>query len=179
MAEETKKRAPLKIILKIFIALCAVCAIFLIGGYLYISSAGFIRRHVFPRIEKNLNRKISAEGISFSPFSSIKFSRMKIANPAKPGEPPLFAAEEISVRYRALSFLSDAPVIHEISAVKPEINVLVFHNGTTSLDDIIPKQPAGKPAAPKTAEKKPAEPSAPQPPADLPDFSLENFDMRG
>ena len=179
MAEETKKRAPLKIILKIFIALCAVCAIFLIGGYFYISSAGFIRRHVFPRIEKNLNRKISAEGISFSPFSSIKFSRMKIANPAKPGEPPLFAADEISVRYRALSFLAGAPVIHEISAVKPEINVLVFHNGTTNLDDIIPKQPAGKPAAPKTAEKKPAEPSAPQPPAALPDFSLENFDMRG
>lgn len=148
-----------------------VMAVLIAGIYLYIGSGHFIRTFVFPRVESRTSRQISAEGISFSPLSSISMKNFTMSDPAKPGDVPLLKVSSFAMNYNGFSFLTGKPTVNSLNVNDPEVNLLVYQDGSTNLEGIGGKQlAAGQPAPQKEGGKQPSR---------LPDFLLKNLDVTG
>ncbi len=121
--------------------------ILLMAAYLLVTSSGFIKRVIIPRIGAAIHADITVTEISVHPFSKILIRGLKVQ--AKDQE-PLLAASEVSASYSLWSILRGNPRIAEIVLVSPTVIVVDNPDGTSNLD-----------ALSQGAEKKPAKSSRP------------------
>ena len=141
-----KKRRWPKVLAIIFALFCCLLA----GLYFYISSASFVRSQVFSRVQAQLNQPISAEGINFSPFSSLELNDFTL------GDDPFLKAQKIKVAYDLMSIINGNIKVNEVTVENAELNVIVNRDGKLNILSKVVEKIEDKPApkAKKKSEKK-------------------------
>src|SRR6478609_197155 len=101
--------------------LFAVIIVLLVVLYFVISSSAFLKAVVLPRVAKAANADVTVADISLSPFSQITLDKLTVT---PPGAEPILTADQVRVRYSLSSILSGNYVVHEISLVRPVVQIV-------------------------------------------------------
>ncbi len=132
--------------LKICGYLCLVLVVLLVVGYFVVSSAWFIQGQVLPRVSRAAGLPVTAEGVSFSPFSRLELTGVQAG--AKPS--PLFSAKVVRIRYRLMALLRGQVKVDEVLLDGARVELVQNADGTWNLP---PSQPPVAPPAAKPGGK--------------------------
>ncbi|HTI99808.1 MAG TPA: AsmA family protein [Dongiaceae bacterium] len=131
---------------------CVVGGLFLLllVGYFVVTSQGFLKSFVLPRVGKAINATVTADAIAFHPFHELDLQNLKVQTA---GAEPCVTAAEVHVRYELFNILKGNIDVDEITLVAPTVNVVQNADGTSNLDPLLKSQSsaAPKPAATKSA----------------------------
>lgn len=139
----SRPQTPLRRLGKI--ALLAVAALVVL--YFAVTSGPFLKAVVLPRVGKTLGAKVVASEISLSPFSKLHLKQVKVTTT---GANPVFAADEVLVRYRLGALLRGDLIVPQISLVAPKFDVVLQPDGTSNLDPLLARPTATTTAPPRT-----------------------------
>jgi uncharacterized protein involved in outer membrane biogenesis len=117
-------------------------------AYLVVTSSGFIKRVILPRVSAAIHADITVTDISVHPFSKITVRGLKVQ--AK-GQEPVITAPEVRASYSLWSILRGNLRISEIALVSPTVNLIENPDGSSNWDAL------------KGTEKKPSESKPPRP----------------
>lgn len=138
---------------KLLVLLGALGALLVIAWFV-VTSSGFLKAVVLPRVGSALNARVEAQSIALSPFSSLELRQFNLV---PNGADPLASAELVRVRYRLWDILGGRVAVDEILVRRPTLSLVQKADGTSNLDPILRKLAEGAaPAAPAPAE--PAKP---------------------
>lgn len=151
----------LAVILGVLVALLFVV-------YLVVTSSGFLKSMVLPRVGAVLNARVDAESISVSPFSSVEVRKLTVV---PNGAEPLASVDTVRLRYSLMAILGGRMAVDEIYLGSPSVSLVQKADGTSNLDPIL-KQMAQGAAAP-AGSPAPAPGSAKPVQLDLKSFKLE------
>lgn len=144
--------------------------VLLIAAWFVVTSAGFFKGVILPRVGKAMNAEITVADASISPLSRVVLRDLKVT---PKGAEPLLAAGEVRARYSLLAILRGNILVDEVAVVNPTITLVENADGTSNLDPLLKAvEPAG--------EKKPATPAKPSPPPslDIKTVRLDNATVR-
>ncbi|MCC7377049.1 MAG: AsmA family protein [Verrucomicrobiales bacterium] len=150
---------------KLLIALGALVVLLLVG-YFVVTSSGFAKSVVLPKVGAALNANVEAESISLSPFSSVEIRKLKVT---PQGRETLATVDLARVRYSSLfAILGGKLAIDEILVSDSVVTVVQRADGTSNLDPILKKlaEPAPAGTSPSASSQ------APQ--VDLRSFQVSN-----
>ena len=137
-----KRRSRLPRALRIAVWSVGVLLPLLLVAYLVVTSSGFIKRVILPRVSAAIHADVTVADISVHPFSKITVHGLKVQ--AK-GQEPVVTAAEVRASYSLWSILRGKPRISEIALVSPAVNLVENPDGSSNFDLL------------KASEKKPAE----------------------
>ncbi len=144
----TPGRAPSSLLRKLVWVL-GILVVLLVVAFFVVTSSGFIKAVVLPKVGAAMNATIEADTISLSPFSQVVVRGVKVKTT---GTEPLLEAEELRVRYSLMSILKGNYVVDELRLTTPKVVLVQNADGTSNLDPLLKKSatPAApaKPAAP-------------------------------
>ena len=143
-----KQRSWLQHALRIAVWVAGVLVILALAAYLVVTSSGFIKRVILPRVSAAIHAEITVTDISVHPFSKITVRGLKVQ--AK-GQEPVITAPEVRASYSLWSILRGKPRISEIALVSPTINLVENPDGSSNFDAL------------KASNKKPSESKPPRP----------------
>jgi len=148
-----------------------VFLVLILALYFVVTSAGFLKRVVLPRVGKALNASITVSDASISPFSRVVLKGLKVQTS---GAEPLVECDEVRLRYSLTDILRGNMDVDEVAMVSPKVVLLENPDGTSNLDPILKSQ------QPKPKEQKPAVPSQPAKPLriDLKQLSITGAILR-
>ena len=136
-----KQRSRLRRALPIAAWGAGVLALLTLAAYLVVTSSGFIKRVILPRVSAAIHADVTVTDISVHPFSKITVRGLKVQ--AK-GQEPVITAPEVRAGYSLWSILRGKPRISEIALVSPTVNLIENPDGSSNFDAL------------KASEKKPA-----------------------
>ena len=113
-----------------------------LAAYLVVTSSGFVKRFILPRVGAALHANVTVTDISVHPFSKITVQGLKVQ--AK-GQEPVITASEVNASYSLWSILRGKPRIFELTLVSPTVNLVENPDGSSNFEML------------KAAEKKPSE----------------------
>jgi uncharacterized protein involved in outer membrane biogenesis len=142
----TTKRKPLWLYFIGGALLLVVATFLLVGNGLFLKSV------VLPRVASQLNSDITADDISFSPFSSISIRGLKVV---PKGDEPLFAAKEIRARYRLFAILGGTITLDEVLIDTPQVTLVQRSATDSNLAKLTSGSPKSAPTAPATKSAAP------------------------
>src|ERR1035437_9574843 len=93
-------------------------AVLLVAAYFVVTSSGFIKRVILPRVSAAIHADVTVTDISVHPFSKITVRGLKVQ--AK-GQEPVITAPEVSVSYSLWSILGGNLRVYEAALVSPTI----------------------------------------------------------
>ena len=137
-----KQRSWLQRALPIAAWVAGVLVILTLVAYLVVTSSGFIKRVLLPRVSAAIHADVTVTDISVHPFSKITVRGLKVQ--AK-GQEPVITAPEVRASYSLWSILRGNPRISEIALVSPTVNVIENPDGSSNWDAL------------KASNKKPSE----------------------
>lgn len=137
--------------LKIFGGIGGILILLLIVAYFVVTSAGFFKSFILPRVSQAAHATVTVESAAISPFSQIVLRNLKVQTT---GSEPLVAAPEVRVRYHLMAILGGHIDVEEITLASPTVNIVENADGTSNLDPLLKAQPE--------KETKPATKSAPR-----------------
>lgn len=117
----------------------------LLVAYFVVTSSGFLKAVVLPRVGAALNARVEAESISLSPFSSVEIRKLTIT---PNGAEQLATVEVARVRYSLFAILGGTMAVEEIHVGSPTVSLVQNADGTSNLDPILKKLAADAQAAP-------------------------------
>jgi hypothetical protein len=145
MATEVNQREPKRGRgLKIFGVLAVSLLLLLVVGYFVITSAGFVKGVILPRVGKAMNSDLKVETLSLSPFSELHLTGLKLQ---PNGKEPLLTAAEAHVRYHLMDIIRGSIHVDEVTLVSPVIELIKNADGTSNLDPITKGSPTEKKAS--------------------------------
>lgn len=118
---------------KLFIFL-GVVVVLLIAAYFVVTSSGFIKAVVLPRVGAALNAEVRAETVTLSPFSSVELRNVTVV---PNGSEQLASADLARVRYDLWAMMRGNMNIDEILLSNPTVTVVRKADGTSNLDPIL------------------------------------------
>lgn len=144
--------------------------VFLIVAWFVVTSGGFVKGVILPRVGKALNAEISVGTAEISLFHKIMFHDIKVT---PKGSDPIFSADGIRIHYSLVAILGGRIAIDEIALGNPIITLVENADGASNLDPLLK-------ALEPTEEKKPAKPTKPSPPPalDIKAVRLNNATVR-
>ena len=126
-------------------------------AYLVVTSSGFIKRVILPRVSAAIHADVTVTGISVHPFSKIMVRGLKVQ---VKGQEPVIIAPEVRASYSLWSILRGKPRISEIVLMSPTVNLIENPDGSSNWDAL---KASGK----KPSESKPARPGKSSKPAQI------------
>ena len=166
-----KQRSRLQRALPIGAWVAGVLVILTLVAYLVVTSSGFIKRVILPRVNAAIHADVTVTDISVHPFSKITVRGLKVQ--AK-GQEPVITAPEVRASYSLWSILRGNPRISEIALLSPTVNLIENPDGSSNLDPLL-QALEKKPGAAKTSRS--AKSSKP-PQIDLRKLALSNATIR-
>lgn len=139
----------------------------LVITYFVVTSGGFVKSVVLPKVGAALNAEVTAADIGLSPFSQLVLRDLKVT---PKGKDTLLTAQLVRTRYSLMSILSGNIAVAEVTVESPAVTLIENADGTSNLDPLMQGQPAAKP---KTA----AAASAP-PKLDIKSVALKNASVK-
>ncbi len=143
-----KQRSWLQRALPIAVWIAGVLVILTLVAYPVVTSSGFIKGVILPRVSAVIHADVTVTGISVHPFSKITVRGLKVQ--AK-GREPVITAPEVSVSYSLWSIFGGNLRVSEIALVSPTVSLVENPDGSSKLDAL------------KASEKKPSESKPPRP----------------
>jgi uncharacterized protein involved in outer membrane biogenesis len=165
-----KQRSWLQRALPIAAWVAGVLVILTLVAYLVVTSSGFIKRVILPRVSAAIHADVTVTDISVHPFSKITARGLKVQ--AK-GQEPVITVPEARASYSLWSILRGKPRISEIALVSPTVNLIENPDGSSNWDVL---KASGK----KPSESKPPRPgkSSKPPQIDLRKLTVSNATFR-
>jgi uncharacterized protein involved in outer membrane biogenesis len=165
-----KQRSWLQRALPIGAWVAGALVILTLVAYLVVTSSGFIKRVILPRVSAAIHADVTVTDVSVHPFRKITVRGLKVQ--AK-GQEPFITAPEVRASYSLWSILRGKPRISEIALMSPTVNLVENPDGSSNWDAL---KASGK----KPAESKPSRPGKPSKPAqiDLRKLTLSNATIR-
>ena len=158
----TPKRSWLKKLLFIFGGL----VVLLIVAWFVVTSEGFFKGVIVPRVGKAMNGTLTVESASISPFSQVVLRGVKFQTT---GTEPLLTVTELHARYSLTAMLGGNIKVDDVLIDSPVVTVVENADGTRNTDALMQS------ANPSAKESKPGSSSASKPPqVDLKQFNLKN-----
>jgi hypothetical protein len=150
-----KGRSRLQMAIRMAVWLFLGLALLLIVGYMVVTSPGFIKRFILPRVSAAIHADVTVAEISVHPFSKITVRGLKVQ---VKGQEPLLTAPEIRASYSLGSILRGNLRVAEVALVSPTVTLVENPDGTSNLGDLMQSgaKPTGEPAPPRAA--KPSKP---------------------
>jgi len=141
--------------LKRFAWIGGALIVLLVCTYFVVTSAGFVRSVVLPRVGRSLNAELSAGDMELSPFSRLVVRNLKLV--PRGGE-PLLTAEEVRVRYSLGAILRGDILVQECVLTKPTLTIVEHADGKSNLDPLLDALKTTPPTATQSATAKPTRP---------------------
>jgi uncharacterized protein involved in outer membrane biogenesis len=132
--------------------------VLLVVGYFVVTSAGFFKGVILPRVGRAMNAHVTVSGATISPFSQVILRDLKVATT---GTEPLVSAAEVRLRYSLMDIIKGNIKVDEVALVSPTVALVKNPDGSSNLDPILKSQ---QPKAPEKKPEQPAKPSAGKPP---------------
>ena len=123
--------------MRIGLCLALVLALLLIVAYLVVTSPGFIKRFILPRVSAAIQADVTVTEISVHPFSKILVRGLKVQ--AK-GQELLLTAPEVRASYSLWSILRGNLRVSEIALVSPTVTLVENPDGTSNLGGLAQKE---------------------------------------
>lgn len=141
--------------------------VLLVAAFFVVTSSGFIKGVILPRVGQAMNATLTADEVSFRPFSQLHLRGVKLQTT---GPEPLLTVAELRARYSLVAMLGGTLKVDEVLVDSPVVNVVETADGQRNTDALT----AGSPPA-----ATPAKPATSQPPSvDLKLFNLKNATVR-
>jgi hypothetical protein len=131
--------------LRILVWVSGILILLVVVAWFVVTSSGFLKAMVLPRVGEALNAKVTASDIALKPFSQIVLKDLKI-EPA--GREALFSAPEITVRYRLMDILRGNYNVELIAVEGPTIQMVQQPDGSSNLDPVLEAQAEEEPEEP-------------------------------
>lgn len=122
-------------------------------AYFVVTSGGFVKRIVLPKVGAALNADLTAAEIELSPFSQLVLRDVKLT---PKGRDTLLTAQLLRARYSLMAILRGNLAVSELTVESPNFTVIENADGTSNLDPLMQggKSETAKPTAtPATAPK--------------------------
>ncbi len=158
-------------LMKKLLMLVGFVLVLMVVAFFVVTSSGFLRSVVLPKVGAALNAKVDAESISLSPMSSLEVRKLSVV---PNGAEPLATVDLVRVRYGLLAILRGTITVEEVLVSGPTVTVVNKADGTSNLDPILKKLAEGGTAsapAPAPSGGKPAQ-------VDLKSLKIENGTVR-
>jgi uncharacterized protein involved in outer membrane biogenesis len=126
-------------------------------AYLVVTSSGFIKRVILPRVSTAIHADVTVTDISVHPFSKITVRGLKVQ---VKGQEPFITAPEVRASYSLWSILRGKPRISEIALISPTVNLVENPDGSSNWDTL---KASGK----KPSESKSSRPGKSSKPAQI------------
>ncbi len=141
----------LRVAISMALWLSLALLILLIVVYMVVTSSGFIKRFILPRVSAAIHADVTVTDISVHPFSKITIRGLKVQ--AKDQE-PLVTAPEIRARYSLWRILRGRLLVSDLTLVEPTVTLVENPDGTSNLDDLMRagEKPPGKSEPPPAAK---------------------------
>lgn len=153
---------------KLFL-LAAVLVALLIVAFFVVTSSGFLKGFVLPRVASALNAKVEAESIALSPFSSVEIRKLVVT---PNGAETLASVELARVRFSLFTLLGGKIALEEVLVQSPTVTLVQKADGTSNLDPIL------KQVSANASQAKPAPAGGGKPPqVDLKSIKVENASL--
>lgn len=129
-------------------------------AYFVVTSGGFIKSFVLPKVATAINADLSVGDLQLRPFSQVVLRDVKFT---PKGAETLLTAGEMRARYSLMSIIGGKIAVEEVSIANPTITLIEKADGTSNLDPLLKStkpaekketKPAAKPAAPPTLDIK-------------------------
>lgn len=120
--------------LKKLLITVAVLLVVVVVGFFVVTSSGFVKAVVLPRVAGAFNVDLAVEEVDLKPFSSVELRNVRVV---PQGAEQLAAAELVRVRYRLFSILGGNMQIDEIFVNAPQVTVVQDAQGRSNLDPIL------------------------------------------
>jgi hypothetical protein len=117
--------------------------VLLVAAWFVVTSPGFVKSAVLPRVGAALGSDLKVEGLAFSPFSRLELRRLEVT---PRGAETLLTADLVRVRYRLGAILGGRLALDEVLVEAPKVTVIRRPDGTSNLDPVL-QAAAGDPAA--------------------------------
>ena len=111
--------------------IAVVLVVLLLVAYLVVTSSGFIKHVILPRVSAAIHADVTVTDISVHPFSKITVRGLKVQ--AK-GQEPFITAPEVRASYSLWSILRGNLRASEIALVSPTVSLVENPDGTSNLD---------------------------------------------
>lgn len=103
-------------------------------GYFVVTSSGFFKGVILPRVSKALNAQVTVADASISPFRQVTLKDLKVQTV---GQEPLLRVPELRLRYRLMAILGGTMKVDEVALVSPTVVMLRDAKGGSNLDPIL------------------------------------------
>ena len=143
--------------MKKLLILAGVLVALLAIAYFVVTSSGFLKAVVLPRVGAAIDSRVEAESIALSPLSSVEIQKLTVT---PNGSERLIAVDLARVRYSLSAILGGTMAVDEITIGSPVVTLVQKPDGTSNLDPILKKLAAG-------SKSQPTAPSAPGNPVQL------------
>ncbi len=144
-----------------------ILIVLLVAVYFVVTSGGFFKGVILPRVSKAMNAEVTVSDASISPFKQVVLHNLKVQTT---GTEPLVTATEVRLRYSLMDIIGGNIRVDEVTLASPTVSLIENADGSSNLDPILKSQ------APKPGEKKP-EPPAKAPGAKPPQIDLRKLAM--
>ncbi len=146
-----KGRSRLQAAVRILIWLALGLALLLIVAYMVVTSPGFIKRFILPRVSAAIHADVTVTDISVHPFSRFSVHGLKVQ---VKGQEPLLTAPEIRASYSLWSILRGNVRVSELALVSPTVLLVENPDGTSNLGDLLQasEKPPGEAKPPPAAK---------------------------
>jgi len=140
--------------------------VLLVVAFFVVTSSGFIKGVILPRVGQAMNATLTADEVTLSPFSQLHLRGVKLQTT---GTEPLLTVAELRARYSLMAMLGGTLQVDEVLIDSPVVNVIETADGKRNTDALTEGSSEATPARPPTS----------QPPAvDLKSFNLKNATVR-
>jgi uncharacterized protein involved in outer membrane biogenesis len=149
-----RQRSRLRRLLPVAFWMAMVLVILTLVAYLVVTSSGFIKRFILPRLGAALHADVTVTDISVHPFSQILVRNLKVQ---VKGQEPILTAPEVRASYSLWNILGGNLRASEITLVSPAVTLVENPDGSHNTDALLQalseKPSAAKPAPPARASK--------------------------
>lgn len=108
--------------------------VLLIAAYFLVTSSGFVKAFILPRVGAALNATITADEVSLSPFSRLDVKGLRVRTI---GTEALLTAPEAHLRYSLMPNLKGIYTVHQLRMNSPVLHVFEGADGTSNLDPVM------------------------------------------
>ncbi len=125
-------KKALKIIAILFVVVLVALSALGVWVYSWLTSDKF-KQTLVDKTSEALGAKVTVEDLQFSVFNGFQLKGVKIANPSGTRAPEFFQADSFVLNYNWKALLNKKLEIHEISLVRPVVNLEQLPSGQWAL----------------------------------------------
>jgi hypothetical protein len=133
---------------RILLTIVLVLVVLVVAAYFTISSSGFVKAVVLPRVSNALNADVTVRDAEIHPFRRVVLHDLKVQ---PRGADPLLSAPEVRARYHLFDIIRGNINVDDVTVVSPTVTIVENADGTSNLDPL--RQGAKKPGEKQPASK--------------------------